>query len=115
MKYRSDGTLVARRTGSVELADDLGIMVINEPDVDLATMKRHDTDPMDTNRPKYRPLFLEHFEKKEVNHLGLAPANGAPEHPPPAPLLDRTIHVSNDMPRSIVEINNPMAINAVKP
>ena len=35
----------------------------------------HDTDPMDTNRPKYRPLFLEHFEKKEVNHLNTA-SNG---------------------------------------
>ena len=32
---------------------------------------------MDTNRPKYRPLFLEHFDKKEVNHLNIgAPTNG---------------------------------------
>ncbi|RVE54507.1 hypothetical protein evm_000992 [Chilo suppressalis] len=105
MKQRSDGTLVARRTGSTELADDLGTMVINEPDVDLATMKRHDTDPMDTNRPKYRPLFLEHFEKKEVNHLGLAPANGAPEHPPPAPLLDST-EDGGTLVRALVEEGN---------
>ncbi|XP_030021132.1 serine/threonine-protein kinase 4 isoform X4 [Manduca sexta] len=72
MRQRSDGTLVPS-----DLAADLGTMVINEPDADLATMKRHDTDPMDTNRPKYRPLFLEHFEKKDVNHLNIgAPTNG---------------------------------------
>ncbi|CAH2103037.1 unnamed protein product [Euphydryas editha] len=68
-----EATLVPR-DASLELAADLGTMVIN--DHDLATMKRHDTDPMDTNRPKYRPLFLEHFEKKEVNHLGMAATNG---------------------------------------
>ncbi|XP_026737705.1 serine/threonine-protein kinase 4 isoform X2 [Trichoplusia ni] len=82
MKASGDGTLVPARD---ELAADLGTMVINEPDADLATMKRHDTDPMDTNRPKYRPLFLEHFEKKEVNHLNIgANTNGtlpaAPRH-----------------------------------
>ncbi|XP_072947968.1 serine/threonine-protein kinase 4 isoform X2 [Epargyreus clarus] len=79
MKQRDAGTLVPARAGSAELpadlaadlAADLGTMVINEPAPDLATMKRHDTDPMDTNRPKYRPLFLEHFEKKEVNHLNM--------------------------------------------
>lgn len=80
MKQRDDGTLVPARDGSelgAELAADLGTMVINEPDDTLATMKRHDTDPMDTNRPKYRPLFLEHFEKKEVNHLNIgAGTNG---------------------------------------
>ncbi|XP_052744337.1 serine/threonine-protein kinase 3 isoform X2 [Bicyclus anynana] len=72
MKAR-EATLVPR-DASLELAADLGTMVIY--DHDLATMKRHDTDPMDTNRPKYRPLFLEHFEKKEVNHLGMGATNG---------------------------------------
>ncbi|XP_063357845.1 serine/threonine-protein kinase hippo [Cydia amplana] len=75
MKKRDEGTLVPTRDGT-GLTHDLGTMVINEPDADLATMKRHDTDPMDTNRPKYRPLFLEHFEKKEVNHLNIGTANG---------------------------------------
>ncbi|XP_014358578.2 serine/threonine-protein kinase 4 isoform X1 [Papilio machaon] len=80
MKQR-DGTLVPARDGTAtgDLAADLGTMVINEPD--LATMKRHDTDPMDTNRPKYRPLFLEHFEKKEVSRA----SNGALPHTPPPP------------------------------
>ncbi|XP_045777898.1 serine/threonine-protein kinase 3 isoform X2 [Maniola jurtina] len=72
MKAR-EATLVPR-DASLELAADLGTMVIY--DQDCATMKRHDTDPMDTNRPKYRPLFLEHFEKKEVNHLGMGTTNG---------------------------------------
>ncbi|KPJ00350.1 Serine/threonine-protein kinase 3 [Papilio xuthus] len=80
MKQR-DGTLVPARDGTAtaDLAADLGTMVINEPD--LATMKRHDTDPMDTNRPKYRPLFLEHFEKKEVSRA----SNGTLAHSPPPP------------------------------
>ncbi|CAK1544348.1 unnamed protein product [Leptosia nina] len=72
---QASGTLVPARDGSGELAAGLATMVINEQD--LATMKRHDTDPMDTNKPKYRPLFLEHFEKKEVNHLNIGTtANG---------------------------------------
>ncbi|CAB3239467.1 unnamed protein product [Arctia plantaginis] len=74
MKQRGDGTLVPNRDATTDLAADLGTMVINEPDETLATMKRHDTDPMDTNKPKYRPLFLEHFEKKEVNHLNIGAA-----------------------------------------
>ncbi|CAF4949778.1 serine/threonine-protein kinase 3 isoform X2 [Pieris napi] len=71
---QASGTLVPARDGTTELAAGLATMVINEQD--LATMKRHDTDPMDTNKPKYRPLFLEHFEKKEVNHLNMAAPNG---------------------------------------
>ncbi|KAL4718191.1 hypothetical protein ACJJTC_012799 [Scirpophaga incertulas] len=78
MKQRTDGTLVPQRDAVVDLEADLGTMVINEPDTDLATMKRHDTDPMDTNKPKYRPLYLEHFEKKEVDHLA---ANGRLPNP----------------------------------
>lgn len=40
MKKRDDGTLVPNRgDGTAELAADLGTMVINEPDADLATMK----------------------------------------------------------------------------
>ncbi|XP_041975076.1 serine/threonine-protein kinase 3 isoform X2 [Aricia agestis] len=68
---RRDGTLVPTRD---DLAQDLGTMVINDHDDhddhdhdrDLATMKRHDTDPMDGTRPRYRPLFLDHFDRKEL-------------------------------------------------
>lgn len=94
MKKREDGTLVPNRDGTAELAADLGTMVINEPDMDLATMKRHDTDPMDTNRPKYRPLFLEHFEKKEVNHLNVGATNGTLTGPLRIP--DDTVSVEGE-------------------
>lgn len=50
-----DGTMV-------ELQSNLGTMVINS-DSEESTMKRHDTNP---DKPKYRPLFLEHFDKKEA-------------------------------------------------
>lgn len=44
MKKREEGTLVPHRDRGAEaggeLAADLGTMVINEPDADLATMKR---------------------------------------------------------------------------
>ncbi|XP_063698869.1 serine/threonine-protein kinase 4 [Culicoides brevitarsis] len=44
----------------IEIESNLGTMVINS---DESTMKRHDTNP---GIPKYRPLFLEHFDKKET-------------------------------------------------
>lgn len=52
-----DGTMV-------ELQSNLGTMVINS-DSEESTMKRHDTNP---DKPKYRPLFLEHFDKKEAEN-----------------------------------------------
>ncbi|XP_022901305.1 serine/threonine-protein kinase 3 [Onthophagus taurus] len=68
-----DGTLIPSKGGTlvnmspsgtlVELQSDLGTMVINN-DVDEQTMKRHDTGS--AQGKKYRPLFLEHFDKKEA-------------------------------------------------
>jgi serine/threonine kinase 3 len=52
-----DGTMI-------ELQSNLGTMVINS-DSEESTMKRHDTNP---DKPKYRPLFLEHFDKKEAEN-----------------------------------------------
>lgn len=61
-------TLVPDNGTMVELQSNLGTMVINS-DSEESTMKRHDTNP---DKPKYRPLFLEHFDKKEAenNFLG---------------------------------------------
>lgn len=61
-------TLVPDNGTMVELQSNLGTMVINS-DSEESTMKRHDTNP---DKPKYRPLFLEHFDKKEAesNLLG---------------------------------------------
>lgn len=58
-------TLIPDSGTMVELQSNLGTMVINSDSED--TMKRHDTNP---DKPKYRPLFLEHFDKKEAeSHL----------------------------------------------
>lgn len=56
------GTLVPGSSTMVELQSNLGTMVINS-DSEESTMKRHDTNP---DKPKYRPLFLDHFDKKEA-------------------------------------------------
>ncbi|KAL9701696.1 hypothetical protein quinque_005137 [Culex quinquefasciatus] len=56
------GTLVPDSATMVELQSNLGTMVINS-DSEESTMKRHDTNP---DKPKYRPLFLDHFDKKEA-------------------------------------------------
>lgn len=61
-------TLVPDSGTMIELESNLGTMVINE-DIEESTMKRHDTNP---DKPKYRPLFLEHFDKKETALLGNA-------------------------------------------
>lgn len=57
-------TLVPENGTMVELQSNLGTMVINS-DSEESTMKRHDTNP---DKPKYRPLFLEHFDKKEAEN-----------------------------------------------
>ncbi|XP_077286708.1 serine/threonine-protein kinase hippo [Arctopsyche grandis] len=64
------GTLVPGRGGTLlpDQQPDLGTMVINS-DSDEPTMKQHDTEKCDYQRPKYRPLFLEHFDKKEPDHI----------------------------------------------
>ncbi|XP_034253926.1 serine/threonine-protein kinase 3-like [Thrips palmi] len=63
------GTLVPGECGTlVELQSDLGTMVINSDTEDESTMKRHDTGPGESSK-KYRPLFLEHFDKKEAENV----------------------------------------------
>ena len=57
-------TLVPDSGTMIELQSELGTMVINSDSED-STMKRHDTNP---EKPKYRPLFLEHFDKKEAEN-----------------------------------------------
>lgn len=74
IQCKDEGTLVPNKGGTlvpmsqsgtfVELQSELGTMVINS-DVDEQTMKRHDT-ASDHVGKKYRPLFLDHFDKKEA-------------------------------------------------
>ncbi|XP_076038895.1 serine/threonine-protein kinase 3-like isoform X2 [Oratosquilla oratoria] len=93
----NDGTLVAPPSGTLlaptdTLSTDLGTMVINsdnEEEEEDSTMKRHDTAPGEQSK-KYRPLFLDHFDKKEQEKKAgskastttpPSPSSGAP--PPP--------------------------------
>lgn len=48
---------------------DLGTMVINSDTDTEATMKRHNTGSVESGK-KYRPLFLDHFDKKEAPEIG---------------------------------------------
>lgn len=59
--HADSNTLIPDSGTMVELQSNLGTMIINSDSED--TMKRHDTNP---DKPKYRPLFLEHFDKKEA-------------------------------------------------
>ncbi|XP_064597085.1 serine/threonine-protein kinase 3-like [Liolophura sinensis] len=81
----NEGTLVASTSGTViissensTLEESLGTMVINE-DPDEDTMKRHDTG---TGEKKYRPAYLDHFEKKEEEHNSqkVGQSKGPPPH-----------------------------------
>ncbi|KAL7010680.1 hypothetical protein ACKWTF_009192 [Chironomus riparius] len=65
------GTLIPDNGTMIELQSNLGTMVINS-DSEESTMKRHDTNP---DKPKYRPLFLDHFDKKEAEGNLLCTSN----------------------------------------
>lgn len=85
-QYTDDGTLVPGKGGTllpnsqsgtlVELQSELGTMVIN-CDVDEQTMKRHDTGSGPVGK-KYRPPFMDHFDKKEAEVKGNGVTSGAP-------------------------------------
>lgn len=74
IQCEDEGTLVPGKGGTlvpisqsgtlVELQSELGTMVINT-DIDEQTMKRHDTGSGQAGK-KYRPFFLDHFDKKEA-------------------------------------------------
>ncbi|XP_055688128.1 serine/threonine-protein kinase 3 [Lutzomyia longipalpis] len=85
------GTLLPDSGTMVELESNLGTMVINSDSED-ATMKEHDSDP---EKPKYRPLFMDHFDRKanvaasgaaqmvaEAQHIAENGASVAPSAPP---------------------------------
>ncbi|RXG73047.1 Serine/threonine-protein kinase hippo [Armadillidium vulgare] len=73
LKPTNDGTLISPvdqdtliGQGTMgTITTDLGTMVINsDTEEEDSTMKRHDTAPGEPSK-KYRPLFLDHFDKKE--------------------------------------------------
>ncbi|KAB7507665.1 Serine/threonine-protein kinase 4 [Armadillidium nasatum] len=73
LKPTNDGTLISPVDQDTLIGQgtmgtitaDLGTMVINsDTEEEDSTMKRHDTAPGEPSK-KYRPLFLDHFDKKE--------------------------------------------------
>lgn len=74
------GTLVPDSGTMVELSSNLGTMVINSDSED-STMKKHDTDP---DKEKYRPQFLDHFDRKKTEAINKMVADAAmmPSAPP---------------------------------
>ncbi|ODM96219.1 Serine/threonine-protein kinase 3 [Orchesella cincta] len=73
--HSASGTLVNTGGNLGTLESSLGTMVINSDgeDDDDSTMKRHDTAEIDPAKKSYRPLFLDHFDKKDA---AAAAANG---------------------------------------
>ncbi|OWF34966.1 Serine/threonine-protein kinase 3 [Mizuhopecten yessoensis] len=60
----NSGTVIVNSEAGTMVESELGTMVINEDTSDDdSTMKRHDTDQ--GGKDKYRPAYLDHFEKKE--------------------------------------------------
>lgn len=74
VQYEDDGTMVKHDTGPgsahaktiSDIESNLGTMVINEEEEEDSTMKQYDTAP---GGSKYRPEFLDHFDKKEKPSL----------------------------------------------
>lgn len=78
------GTLVPDSGTMVELSSNLGTMVINSDSED-STMKKHDTDP---DKEKYRPQFLDHFDRKKTEAINKMVADIAMMPPPSAPPIE---------------------------
>ncbi|XP_052763623.1 serine/threonine-protein kinase 3-like isoform X2 [Mya arenaria] len=94
------GTVICNSENSTMMESDLGTMVINESDEeDDGTMKRHSTGT--GGQEKYRPSFLDHFEKKE------AEANVAQQRavaaPPSQPLPQKQITPPHHFNRSLID------------
>lgn len=80
------GTLVPDSGTMVELSSNLGTMVINSDSED-STMKKHDTDP---DKEKYRPQFLDHFDRKKTEAINKMVADVA-MMPSAPPIEDETL------------------------
>lgn len=80
MIAHADYTLVPDSGTMVELSSNLGTMVINSDSED-STMKKHDTN---SDRAKYRPQFLDHFDRKQTEEINkiVADASNMPSAPP---------------------------------
>ncbi|XP_073813441.1 serine/threonine-protein kinase hippo [Musca autumnalis] len=85
-KAQDPGDMTAVDSGTmVELESNLGTMVINSDSDDSSTAKRNDC-----NKPRYRPQFLDHFERKNPDiqqQRSVADDNKVSEYSPAAAAL----------------------------
>ncbi|GAB0096185.1 Serine/threonine-protein kinase hippo [Sergentomyia squamirostris] len=100
-------TLVPDSGTMVELESNLGTMVINSDSED-ATMKEHDSDP---EKPKYRPLFMDHFDRKTsvaanaaqlASEIAQVTENGSPVIAPSAPPIEQVQTAANNHQQQLV-------------
>lgn len=96
------GTLVPDNGTMVELQSNLGTMVINS-DSEESTMKRHDTNP---DKPKYRPLFLEHFDKKEAENNIITSTNFKMNDNETLPEIPKMQVPAKNTPQQIQQMQN---------
>lgn len=93
------GTVICNSEASTMVDSDLGTMVINESEEeDDGTMKRHSTAT--GGKEKYRPSYLDHFEKKEQE----AQAQRAqPPAPAPQPVQQKQVTPPHHFQRSLID------------
>ncbi|KAL4217701.1 Serine/threonine-protein kinase 3 [Mactra antiquata] len=93
------GTVICNSEQSTMVESDLGTMVINESDEeDDGTMKRHSTAT--GGKEKYRPSYLDHFEKKEQEAQA---QRTQPPAPVPQPVPPKQITPPHHFQRSLID------------
>ncbi|XP_052223430.1 serine/threonine-protein kinase 3-like isoform X2 [Dreissena polymorpha] len=96
------GTVICNSSAASTMVEsDLGTMVINESDEeDDGTMKRHSTGTGGNNE-KYRPSYLDHFERKEADPSS---PKSQPQAPPSSqPLPQRQVTPPHHFQRSLID------------
>lgn len=93
------GTVICNSEASTMVDSDLGTMVINESEEeDDGTMKRHSTAT--GGKEKYRPSYLDHFEKKEQEAQA---QRSAPAVPAPQPAQQKQVTPPHHFQRSLID------------
>ncbi|XP_045181990.1 serine/threonine-protein kinase 3-like isoform X5 [Mercenaria mercenaria] len=93
------GTVICNSEASTMVDSDLGTMVINESEEeDDGTMKRHSTAT--GGKEKYRPSYLDHFEKKEQESQS---QRTQPPAPAPQPVPQKQVTPPHHFQRSLID------------
>lgn len=110
----TSGTIVVNNSAASTLVEsELGTMVINDTDNEEdATMKRHDTTDSGKNSSKYRPAFMDHFERREkeeaegkVKSLSdaaqVSPSSQLTSQPPSEPHKPTPVNLAAQFPPAV--------------